>query len=90
MQEELNQFEKKEVLELVTRLSKQTIIGTKWVFKNKMNKNGVIVRKKVRLVAQRFNQEENIYYEKNFALVARLEAIRMLLTFACFKNFVLY
>lgn len=90
MQEELNQFEKKEVLELVTRLSKQTIIGTKWVFKNKMNKNGVIVRKKVRLVAQRFNQEENIYYEKTFALVARLEAIRMLLTFACFKNFVLY
>lgn len=90
MQEELNQFEKKEVLELVTRLSKQTIIGTKWVFKNKMNKNGVIVRKKVRLVAQRFNQEENTYYEKKFALVARLEAIRMLLTFACFKNFVLY
>lgn len=55
-----------------------------------MNKNGVIVRKKVRLVAQRFNQEENIYYEKTFSLVARLEAIRMLLTFACFKNFVLY
>lgn len=55
-----------------------------------MNKNGVIVRKKVRLVAQRFNQEENIYYEKTFALVARLEAIRMLLTFACFKNFLLY
>ena len=55
-----------------------------------MDENGIIVRNKARLVAQGFNQEEVIDYEETFAPVARLEAIRMLLAFACFKDFVLY
>ena len=55
-----------------------------------MNENGIIIRNKARFVAQGFNQEEGIDYEKTFAPVARLEAIRMLLAFACFKDFVLY
>ena len=55
-----------------------------------MDENGIIVRNKARLVAQGFNQEEWIDYEETFAPVARLEAIRMLLTFAFFKDFVLY
>ena len=55
-----------------------------------MDENGIIVRNKARLIAQGFNQEEGIDYEETFALVARLEAIRMLLAFACFKDFVLY
>ena len=55
-----------------------------------MDENNIIVRKKARLVAQGFNQEEEIYYEETFALVARLKAIRMLLAFAFFKDFVLY
>ena len=55
-----------------------------------MDENDIMVRNKARLVAQSFNQEEGIYYEETFALVARLEAIRMLLAFVCFKNFVLY
>ena len=55
-----------------------------------MDENGIIVRNKTRLVAQGFNQEEGIDYEETFAPVARLEAIRMLLAFACFKDFVLY
>ena len=55
-----------------------------------MDENGIIVRNKARLVVQGFNQEEGINYEETFALVARLEAIRMLLTFACFKDFILY
>ena len=55
-----------------------------------MDENGIIIRNKARLVAQGFNQEEGIDYEETFAPVARLEAIRMLLTFACFKDFVLY
>ena len=55
-----------------------------------MDENGIIVRNKARLVSQGFNQEEGINYEETFALVARLEAIRMLLTFACFKDFILY
>ena len=54
-----------------------------------MDENGIIVRNKVRLVAQGFNQEKGINYEETFAPLARLEAIRMLLAFACFKDFVL-
>ena len=56
----------------------------------KMDENDIIIRNKARLVAQGFNQEEGIDYEETFAPVARLEAIRMLLAFACFKDFVLY
>ena len=55
-----------------------------------MDENGIIFRNKARLVAQGFNQEEGIDYEETFAHVARLEAIRMLLAFACFKDFILY
>ncbi|WKA11357.1 hypothetical protein VitviT2T_028863 [Vitis vinifera] len=90
MQEELNQFERSEVWELVPRPSNQSVIGTKWVFRNKMDENGIIVRNKARLVAQGYNQEKGIDYEETFAPVARLEAIRMLLAFACFKDFILY
>ena len=90
MQEELNQSERSEECELVPRPSNQSVIGTRWVFRNKMDENDIIIRNKARLVAQGFNQEEGIDYEETFALVARLEAIRMLLAFACFKDFVLY
>nr|CAN70899.1 hypothetical protein VITISV_022769 [Vitis vinifera] len=55
-----------------------------------MDENDIIVRNKARLIAQGFNQEEGIDYEETFALVARLEAIRMLLAFACFNDFILY
>ena len=68
MQEELNQFEKSEVWELVPRPSNQSVIGTRWVFRNKIDENGIIVRNKARLVAQGFNQEEEIDYKETFAL----------------------
>ena len=55
-----------------------------------MDENGIIIRNKSILVAQGFNQEEGIDYEETFAPIARLEAIRMLLAFACFKDFILY
>jgi len=90
MQEELNQFERSDVWELVPRPSTQSVIGTKWVFRNKRDEHGVIVRNKARLVAQGYNQEEGIDYEETFAPVARLESIRMLLAFASHKEFILY
>ena len=90
IQEELNQFEKSEVWKLIPKPSNQSVIGTGWVFRNKMDENNIIIRNKVRLVAQRFNQEEEIDYEETFVPVVRLEAIRMLLAFASFKDFVLY
>ena len=56
MQEELNQFERNEVWELVPRPNDQSAIGTKWVYKNKMDENGIIIRNKAILVAQGYNQ----------------------------------
>ena len=90
MQEELNQFERNEVWNLVPRPKGKTIIGTKWVFKNKADENGKVVRNKARLVAKGYSQEEGIDFDETFVPVARLEAIRLLLAFACFKNFKLF
>ena len=81
MQDELNQFQRNEVWCLVPRTSHQSIIGTKWVFRNKMNEDGIVTRNKTRLVAQGYFQEEGIDFEETFAPVARLEAIRILLAF---------
>ena len=72
MQEKLNQFEINEVWELVPRPNDPSVIGTKLVYRNKMDKNGIIIRNKTRLVAQEYNQQEGIDYEETFAPVARL------------------
>ncbi|KAG5532106.1 hypothetical protein RHGRI_026652 [Rhododendron griersonianum] len=90
MQEELNQFERNQVWTLVPKPENSSVIGTKWVFRNKMDESGVVVRNKARLVAQGYNQEEGIDFDETFAPVARLEAIRMLLAFACYKIFKLF
>ncbi|KAK6160650.1 hypothetical protein DH2020_004031 [Rehmannia glutinosa] len=90
MQEELNQFERNKVWELVQRPTHQNVIGTKWVFRNKMNEEGSVVRNKARLVAKGYCQEEGIDFDETFAPVARLEAIRILLAYCCFKNFKVY
>ncbi|KAK6139115.1 hypothetical protein DH2020_027142 [Rehmannia glutinosa] len=90
MQEELNQFERNKVWELVQRPTHQNVIGTKWVFRNKMNEEGSVVRNKARLVAKGYCQEEGIYFDETFAPVARLEAIRMFLAYAAHKNFIVY
>jgi len=66
------------------------VIGTKWVFKNKLDEQGVIVRNKVRLVAKGYNQEEGIDYGETYAPVARLEAVRLLLAYACMNGFKLH
>nr|GFA24751.1 ribonuclease H-like domain-containing protein [Tanacetum cinerariifolium] len=66
------------------------IIGTKWVFRNKKNERGILVKKKARLVVQGHTQEEGIYYEEVFAPVARIEAIRLFLAYASFIGFMVY
>ena len=90
MQEELNQFKRINVWILVERPYDNNMIGTKWIFKNKFNEHGVVLRNKARLVAQGYTQEEGIDYDETFTPVVRLEAIRILLAFACYINFKLY
>ena len=89
MQEEINNFERNQVWTLVERPN-TNIIGTKWVFCNNQDGNGVVTRNKARLVAQGFTQVEGLDFEETYAPVARLEAIRMLLAYAAHHNFKLY
>jgi hypothetical protein len=90
MHEELNNFTRNEVWELVKRPSDHNVIGIKWVFRNKQDENGVIVRNKARLVAQGYTQVEGLDLDEIFAPVARLEDIRILLTYVTSHNIKLY
>ncbi|GKD54040.1 putative ribonuclease H-like domain-containing protein [Tanacetum coccineum] len=65
-------------------------IGTKWVYKNKKDDRGIIIRNKARLVVQGYTQEEGIDYDEIFAPVAKIEAIRLFLAYTSFKDFVVY
>ena len=87
MQEELNEFERNEVWKLVPRPKNRSVVGTKWVFRNKTNHDGVIIRNKVRLVAKGYSQQEGIDYDETYALVERLEAIRIFLAYASHMKF---
>nr|GEU34731.1 copia protein [Tanacetum cinerariifolium] len=69
---------------------KTKIIGTNWVFRNKLDENGIVSRNKARLVAQGYNQQEGIDYDETYASVARLESIRILLPYACALDFKLF
>nr|GEW41069.1 hypothetical protein [Tanacetum cinerariifolium] len=65
-------------------------IGTKWVFGNKKDERGIVVRNKARLITQGHTQEEGINYEEFFAPVARIEAVRLFLAYASFMGFMVY
>ncbi|KAK1380648.1 hypothetical protein POM88_027392 [Heracleum sosnowskyi] len=67
MQEELNEFERNEVWTLVPRPKNRSVVGTKWVFRNKTDSEGVITRNKARLVAKGYSQQEGIDYDETFA-----------------------
>jgi hypothetical protein len=90
MHEELENFERNQVWTLVDLPRDVNAIGIKWVFKNKQGDDGEVVRNKAHLVAQEYNQVEGLDFGETFALVARLEAIRILLAFAASKGFKLY
>ncbi|GJZ31255.1 putative ribonuclease H-like domain-containing protein [Tanacetum coccineum] len=90
MQEELLQFRLQKVWTLVDLPNGKRAIGTKWVFRNKKDERGIVVRNKARLVAQGYTQEEGIDYDEVFAPVARIEAIRLFLAYASFMGFIVY
>ncbi|XP_070010948.1 uncharacterized protein [Nicotiana sylvestris] len=90
IQDELHQFERNNVWYLVPIPPDQTIIGTRWVFRNKLDEHGITTRNKARLVVQGYNQEEGIDYDETFAPVARMEAIRILIAFASHMEFTLF
>nr|GEV43448.1 putative ribonuclease H-like domain-containing protein [Tanacetum cinerariifolium] len=90
MQEELLQFKMQKVWVLVDLPKGKRDIGSKWVFRNKKDERGIVVRNKAQLVAQGHTQEEGIYYEEVFAPVARIEAIRFFLAYASFMRFMVY
>nr|XP_016504819.1 PREDICTED: uncharacterized mitochondrial protein AtMg00820-like [Nicotiana tabacum] len=75
MQEELDQFDKNQVWKLLPKPENAPVIGTKWVFRNKLNKDGKVVRDKARLVAEGYTQQEGVDNDETFAPVARLESI---------------
>ncbi|GKC64430.1 retrovirus-related pol polyprotein from transposon TNT 1-94 [Tanacetum coccineum] len=90
MQEELNEFERLEVWKLVPRPDRVMIITLKWIYKVKLDELGGVLKNKARLVARGYREEEGIDFEESFALVARLEAIRIFIAFATQMNIVVY
>ncbi|GKE87038.1 putative ribonuclease H-like domain-containing protein, partial [Tanacetum coccineum] len=90
MQDELIQFSLQKVWRLVDLPKGKHAIGTKWVYRNKKDKRGIVVRNKERLVAQGYTQEEGIDYDEVFAPVARIEAIMLFFAYASFMGFIVY
>nr|GEW88511.1 hypothetical protein [Tanacetum cinerariifolium] len=90
MQEELLRFKMQKVWVLVNLPNRKRAIGTKWVFRNKNDERGMVVKNKAQIVAQGHAQEEGMDYEEVFALVARIEAIRLFLAYSSFMGFMVY
>ncbi|GJY04536.1 putative ribonuclease H-like domain-containing protein [Tanacetum coccineum] len=90
MQDELLQFKLQKVWTLVDLPNGKRAVGTKWVYRNKKDERSIVIKNKVRLVAQGYTQEEEIDYDEVFSLVARIEAVRLFLAYASFKDFVVY
>ncbi|GJR90793.1 putative ribonuclease H-like domain-containing protein [Tanacetum coccineum] len=90
MQEELLQFQLQKVWTLVDLPNGKKAIGTKWVFRNKKDERGIVIRNKARLVTQGYTQEEGIDCDEVFVRVARIEAIRLFFAYASFMGFIVY
>ncbi|GJY26087.1 retrovirus-related pol polyprotein from transposon TNT 1-94 [Tanacetum coccineum] len=90
MQEELHQFDRLDVWELVDRPLCKNVINMKWLWKNKRDEENTVIRNKARLVAKGYNQQEGIDFEESFAPVARLEAVRLFVAYDVHKSFLIY
>ncbi|GJV14324.1 retrovirus-related pol polyprotein from transposon TNT 1-94 [Tanacetum coccineum] len=90
MQDEIHEFDRLDVWELVPPPDSAMIIALKWIYKVKLDEYGDVLKNKARLVAKGFRQEEGLDFEESFAPVARLEAIRIFIANAASKNMTVY
>nr|GEW16233.1 retrovirus-related Pol polyprotein from transposon TNT 1-94 [Tanacetum cinerariifolium] len=90
MQEELHQFDRLDVWELVDRPLCTNVINLKWLWKNKRDEENTVIRNKSRLVAKGYAQKEGVDFEESFAPVARLEAVRLFIAYVAHKSFTIY
>ncbi|GJS73884.1 retrovirus-related pol polyprotein from transposon TNT 1-94 [Tanacetum coccineum] len=90
MQEELHQFDRLKVWELVDKPFGKTVIKLKWFWKNKKDEDNIVIRNKERLVAKGYQQEEGIDFKESFAPVAYLEAVWIFVVYASHKSFPIY
>ncbi|GKE46891.1 retrovirus-related pol polyprotein from transposon TNT 1-94 [Tanacetum coccineum] len=90
MQEEIHEFKRLQVWELVSCIDKVMLIKLKWIYKVKTDEFGGLLKNKARLVAQGFRKEEGIDFEESFVPVARIEAIRIFVTNAANKNMTIF
>ncbi|XP_052621711.1 uncharacterized mitochondrial protein AtMg00820-like [Lactuca sativa] len=90
MQDELNEFEQNKVWTPMPTPKDAFVVGLKWVFRNKMDKCGNLIRNKARLVVKGYCQEEGIDYKETLSLVTRLESVRIFLAYVAHKNFEVY
>ncbi|GJV34572.1 retrovirus-related pol polyprotein from transposon TNT 1-94 [Tanacetum coccineum] len=90
MQDEIHEFDRLELWELVPRPIYVMVITLKWIYKVKLDKYGDVLKNKARLVAKGYCQEEGIDFEEYFALVARIRAIRIFIANAATKNMIIY
>nr|GEW04242.1 hypothetical protein [Tanacetum cinerariifolium] len=90
MQEELHQFDRLDVWELVDKPLCTNVINLKWPWKNKRDEENTVIRNKSRLVAKGYAQKEGVDFEESFAPVARLEVVRLFIAYAAHKSFTIY
>nr|GEV84775.1 retrovirus-related Pol polyprotein from transposon TNT 1-94 [Tanacetum cinerariifolium] len=90
MQEEIHEFERLEVWELVSCLDNVFLIKLKWIYKIKKDESGGVLKNTARLVAQEFQKEKGIDFEESFAPVTRIEAIHIFIANAAHKNMIIY
>nr|GEV65083.1 hypothetical protein [Tanacetum cinerariifolium] len=90
MQDEIYEFDRLQVWELVPQPDYVMIIALKWIYKVKLDEYGDVLKNQARLVAKGYRQEEGIDFEESFSLVARIEAIRIFIANAANKNMTIY
>nr|GEW05068.1 retrovirus-related Pol polyprotein from transposon TNT 1-94 [Tanacetum cinerariifolium] len=90
MQEELHQFDRLQVWELVDKPFGKTVIKLKRLWKNKKNEDQTVILNKTQLVAKVYAQEDGIDFEESFAPVARLEVVWIFIAYDAHKSFPIY